>query len=162
MSRTSRKTWQVKADPAQSSSHHESGVNARDAMPNGGRLLWRLLTPISMRLRRKPCQREARPLRHARGFRHRWHGSPDHRAHLRALLHYKGNGRAPVWVSTVYGIVKQSGGYIWCTASSARQHLKVYLPRVDGRGGTGVAQREPLPGGAETILLVEMKRRFAT
>jgi CheY-like chemotaxis protein len=61
-------------------------------------------------------------------------------------------------LATVYGIVKQSDGYIW--VYSERGHgssFKVYLPRVD-------AEAEPVEparrvatgeGGSETILIVE-------
>jgi len=61
-------------------------------------------------------------------------------------------------LSTVYGIVKQSGGYIWVYSEPARgSTFKVYLPRVDG-ASEEAASTTPLPlgvRGTETILLVE-------
>jgi CheY-like chemotaxis protein len=61
-------------------------------------------------------------------------------------------------LSTVYGIVKQSGGYIWVYSEPGRgSSFKVYLPRVEQPAETLPA---PKPAnveqrGSETILLVE-------
>jgi len=61
-------------------------------------------------------------------------------------------------LSTVYGIVKQSGGYIWLQSEPGRgTTFKVYLPfAADGAEST-VHERDPAAdrGGNETILLVE-------
>jgi len=40
---------------------------------------------------------------------------------------------------TVYGIIKQSGGFIWCTARSGTAHLQALLPRG------GAAERRSRP-----------------
>jgi CheY-like chemotaxis protein len=61
-------------------------------------------------------------------------------------------------LSTVYGIVKQSGGYIWVYSELGRgSSFKVYLPRVEQAPET-LPAAQPATGeqtGSETVLLVE-------
>jgi two-component system cell cycle sensor histidine kinase/response regulator CckA len=61
-------------------------------------------------------------------------------------------------LSTVYGIVKQSDGFIWCyTEPGLGTTFKIYLPRAGARV-TPVPPARPaveLRGGQETILVVE-------
>ncbi|HEX4627936.1 MAG TPA: response regulator, partial [Gemmatimonadales bacterium] len=55
------------------------------------------------------------------------------------------------------GIVKQSGGYVWCYSELGQgTTLKVYLPRVDAPVEQFPARAAtPRTSGSETILLVE-------
>lgn len=66
----------------------------------------------------------------------------------------KGTG---LGLSTVYGIVKQSGGYIYAHSEPGRgTTFKVYLPCVEGEAEVVKGEATlPIQGGQETILLVE-------
>jgi len=67
----------------------------------------------------------------------------------------KGTG---LGLSMVYGIVKQSGGYIWVYSEPDRgTTFKIYLPRIDQpvEASSGDKRSKTVPRGNETILLVE-------
>jgi signal transduction histidine kinase len=111
-------------------------VNARDAMPNGGRLLI-TLSNSDIGETRPPRLTPIEPGPYVRlsvddngvGM------SPDVQAHLFEpfFTTKEGTKGTGLGLSTVYGIVRQSGGYIFVeTEPNKGTTFEIFLPRTDG------------------------------
>jgi two-component system cell cycle sensor histidine kinase/response regulator CckA len=135
-------------------------VNAKDAMPNGGKL-----TLQSADVTVDPTFSEHRfiaPGRYAViSVSDTGHGM-NKETQSRIFEPFfttkeKGKGTG-LGLSTVYGIVKQSNGYVFAQSQpGAGTTFYVYLPRVEDTVGE-LSPAKPQPtdaGGCETILLVE-------
>ncbi len=137
-------------------------TNARDAMPNGGTLTIRTrnaeLGPDDLAIH--PYAKLGRYVRLS--VNDTGVGMTDairNRA-FEPFFTTKAEGRGTgLGLATVYGIVKQSTGYIWVSsAPGAGTTFDIYLPRVDEKAlplVTGLEERRKYPRGTETILLLE-------
>jgi signal transduction histidine kinase len=151
----------VSADPGQLEQVIVNlAVNARDAMPGGGRLT---ITVSELDAGdRASCPDPGLPAGPLSVLSVEDAGvgmDAETQAHIfEPFFTTKGPGKGTgLGLSTVYGIVAQSGGAI-CVRSSpgAGTEFKVYLPRHDGpRSAAPPTPRVPAAGGHETILLVE-------
>ena len=152
----------VKADPGQLEQVLLNlTVNASDAMPNGGKL-----TIETQRMKVDEAYADARPpLKPGKYVRlavtDTGHGM-DAATKLRIFEPFfttkeqgKGTG---LGLATVYGVVRQSGGFIWVESTPGNgARFEVYLPQAVGKEEEASSERVTgrCTRGSETILVVE-------
>jgi signal transduction histidine kinase/CheY-like chemotaxis protein len=137
-------------------------LNARDAMPAGGQLRFVTESVVVD----ETLARRYRPMRMGRYARITVTDSgtgmdAETQAHVfEPFFTTKPAGKGTgLGLATVYGTVKQSGGFIWLDSREGHgTSVAIYLPTVDAiveqpHGGSG--DRGAVTGGSEIILLVE-------
>jgi PAS domain S-box-containing protein len=151
----------VRADPSQVDQVIMNlAVNARDAMPRGGRLL---IETENVHL--DESYTATRP--DVVAGKHVQISVTDNGVGMDAATRSrvfepffttKGPGKGTgLGLATVYGIVRQSGGHIWLYSEpSAGTVFKIYIPASDGTPAVTAPARDALPaGGTETVLVAE-------
>jgi CheY-like chemotaxis protein len=135
-------------------------VNARDAMPTGGRITIEvgIVELDETYTRGHP---DARPGPHVLLAVTDTGCGMDAATAARVFEPFfstKGEHGTGLGLATVYGIVKQSGGHVAVYSEvGVGTTFKVYLPRVEKRPPESRSRRDPrvLPKGGETVLMVE-------
>ena len=152
----------VKADPGQIEQVILNlAVNARDAMPRGGRLSMRT-DSVSF----GEAEAAKRPPMTAGQYillsvSDTGHGMDEAtKAHIfEPFFTTKEVGKGTgLGLATVYGVVKQSGGFIWVESSQGvGTTFEIYLPQAAGKAAGDEAEEKhtAMPGGSETVLVVE-------
>lgn len=152
----------VKADPGQIEQVILNlAVNARDAMPNGGNLTV-ATSNISMdegeAARRPPMTPGQYVLLSVKDTGHGMdQATITHIFEPFFTTKEVGKGTG-LGLATVYGVVKQSGGFIWVISSPGKgSTFEIYLPQASGPVSKPDLETKPsaIPRGSETILVAE-------
>ncbi len=156
--------WPVRADAGQIEQVIMNlAVNARDAMPSGGKLT---IETSNVTLDEDYARVHA-PLPAGDyvmvAISDTGNGMDNEtQSHIfEPFFTTKGTKGTGLGLSTVYGIIKQSGGYIWVHSEVGKgTTFKIYLPRVASTGQAAAQVAAPVEyrkvePGTETILLVE-------
>jgi signal transduction histidine kinase/CheY-like chemotaxis protein len=152
----------VKADPGQIEQVILNlAVNARDAMPRGGKLSLRtsnILIDEAEAVKRPPMTPGQYILLSVADTGHGMDEAT--KAHIfEPFFTTKEIGKGTgLGLATVYGVVKQSGGFIWVdTIPGAGTTFEIYLPQAAGTASNAETEEKPsaIPGGTETVLVVE-------
>jgi len=157
--------WSVRADAGQIEQVIMNlAVNARDAMPSGGKLT---IETANITLDEEYARVHA-PLNAGDYVMVSINDTgagmdAETQSHIfEPFFTTKGTKGTGLCLSTVYGIIKQSGGYIWVYSEVGRgTTFKIYLPRVPSIEEPAMhtiaapAQFQKVEPGTETILLVE-------
>jgi PAS domain S-box-containing protein len=153
--------WRVRADPGQIEQILMNlAVNASDAMPGGGRLTVRTrnLTLGFGEIPGIPVEPGSYVLLEVSDTGHGMDAETLAHA-FEPFFTTKERGKGTgLGLAMVYGIVKQSGGYVQALSESGKgATFRIYLPRVFNPADTmsAVMPRPAAARGSETILLVE-------
>lgn len=152
---------EIKADPTQIEQVLMNlAVNARDAMPNGGKLV---LKTRNVTLDREHCKVHigASPGKHVLlKFSDTGHGMDketlEHIFEPFFTTKEVGQGTG-LGLAMVYGIVRQHGGHVTCSSEVGRgTTFNVYFPAIETKSRPEQRKsEESAAGGTETILLVD-------
>jgi len=152
----------VKADPGQIEQVILNlAVNARDAMPNGGKLTVMTLNVAMTQdeaIQRPPMTSGDYVLLSVTDTGHGMDEATKNHI-FEPFFTTKAVGKGTgLGLATVYGVVKQSGGFIWVISSpGVGTTFEIYLPQVSGPVFKPDLEVQPaeIPNGSETVLVVE-------